>query len=180
MVTRRTLIATGISAAGIGLIATSQPTNANVTLKSLSIPDQSKSVTSDVQDVIIATTFDWSFSSNTSMDGVTFQLRAGTTTDDLEPISGIRYSSPGTSDNGTEQLSGSILEHPGLDASMFDPASGESVSQGVVVEIGMLLERNNTIEHEATAQASPVISVSDESITVESSIDGSGGATVVE
>jgi hypothetical protein len=166
-------------AGGIGLIATSDQTSANVQLKELTIPDKTKGITGDVTDVILATSFTYSFESNTSMDSCVFQLRVGIDESDLAPITGVRKTSVGSSASGSEELQGSVLDHGSFTASLFDPSTGGTVKRGLVVELRMQLKKNGQLEHTASAQANPVITVTDETVTVESSLEGSGGATVV-
>lgn len=176
---RRLLYGLGATAGGIGFTITqADDAAAELTMTGLSIPDKSAEITGDVSALVLAVTYDWDYDGNAHIDEALFQLQVGETTDSVAPITGIKLTDTGKTNGGTNTLQGDILSHSDYTAEMFSPPEQETTSEDVRVHLRMALKKAGEVVHEKVVKAHPVISVTNNEITITSQLQGSGGVTV--
>lgn len=176
---RRVLLGTGALVAGTttSIVALTDNTTATVEGE-YSIPNASKTVTdSQVQDVRLGVDTVWSFDANAPMNTVELEVHVGATTDTLDLIA--RHQKTDLSKeslSGETTLSGSLLSASDFDIEDFQPTDGE-LTTTVISELRMYVLKDGTREADAVHQTTFDVTVSDEELTVSTSVGGTGSVS---
>jgi hypothetical protein len=140
-----------------------------------SIPDESTVVAGEtVQDVRLSCDAVFSYESNAAIHGVELELHVGATAEALDLIARYEDRDLGTDQlEGEETLSGSIMTASSFSVADFQPSNGD-LSRSVVAELRFYVLRNEEVVAEAVKQDTFTVSVSDEELTVEATVGGTG------
>lgn len=173
---RQLLIGTGVVAAsGITVATLSNKTTATVSATEFAIPNKEKILAdTDTQDVLLAVSVGYAFSSNADITGLKLRLKVGTSQDSAELIGRTSVDNLGTTEtSGSTELKGSLLSSGDFSKSNFNPESG-SITTDIVAVLEMDVLRNGEIIKTVSNTDTASITVSAEEVTVDASVGGEG------
>lgn len=176
-VTYRILIIMLAAAVAIGgVVAFGGSTSAEIQFDGLDVADANETVTSDVSDVTLAATVDYSHDVPDA-DRRQVKLKAGPTEDDLELVDYQQERDPAGVASGSVTLSGSLVDLSGFSAEDFNPDLAETSSQEIVVQAVIEVQRANgdPVIHTVTDTATVTI---EEGTELSATIGGTGEITI--
>jgi len=182
MVSRRKLLlgtgATVTSSALLVNLGTDRAkAQATIDTNGLSIADKTHISQGSVDSVKLSVDSNWQYSGNHNPDRLKIVLRVGSTEAKYPIAKAERSDSLRQSDSGQETLTGSILETPAFDKSMFERETGETVHSVAAKLDFNLFHSDSSIASDSVTERFQV-TVSGETITADASITGTGSLTV--
>ena len=184
MVSRRELLlGTGATVTSGALLVNLGTETANaqasITTNGLSIADKTHVSQGSVESVKLSVESNWQYSGNHNPDRLKIVLRVGST-EAKYPIAKVEKSdSLRQSDSGKDTLTGSILETPAFDRSMFERETGETV-HSVAAKLDFDLYHSDSAIASDSVTERFQVTVSGEAITADASISGSGSLEIAE
>ena len=181
--TRRRVLLVGATAASgtIGSIAMlSNRTSATVD-GTFTIPNgQTVLADEELTDVRLSAEASFEYESNAPIHQVELELHVGASVDTLDLIARHETTDLATDSlAGTETLEGSLMSSSDFGISDFEPSNGE-LARSVVAELRFYALRNEEVVAEAFAQESFDVTVKNEELQVDTTLNGSGEVEFVQ
>jgi len=174
-VQRRNVITTigGIATGGVAVtLATTDQATAQVQYGSLDIPDRDYIQTSELQDVRLTVTANWSFDAAQVPDRWVCELQVGT---ENETIAADRMAPSSQSDSGSVELTGSVVDTSQFNIEQFRVDSGGSeTTVQIPTRLVYRIETGETQIAQATAEATPSVTVTPGEVEGSAEVGGNG------
>lgn len=173
---RRVLLGTGTAAAGTlgGITLSSSKASATVNGQ-FSIPNGTTTLAdSQLRDVRMQVSTEWTYSANAPMSGLELELYVGETIDTADLIARHTREDLGKESlTGETELNGSLMSSSDFAIEDFQPSNGE-LRRTVVAELRLYVLRRGEVAAEARHQTTFDVVVRNEELQVETTLTATG------